>query len=233
MWHRPGRSLSTARPDTPAAWWPPSCGAGARSSCFPGATRRSSRSWRRRSGARTRRWRGSTTRPAYASSWSPARRVISCAGPFVQHGEPVLAAAAETGTHYIDTTGEQPFMRTVFERYGATAEGTGAALVTAMGFDYVPGDLIASLTAGAGPVDEVVLAYWVKGFGPTRGDRAVGARDHVGRRRRVARRRATAGFAEGGQGHLGLRRGDRRPADGALPRGRAHHGSEARGHPAG
>ena len=99
----------------------------------------------------------------------PCAAVISCAGPFVQHGEPVLAAAAETGTHYIDTTGEQPFMRTVFERYGATAERTGAALVTAMGFDYVPGDLIASLTAGAGPVDEVVLAYWVKGFGPTRG----------------------------------------------------------------
>jgi short subunit dehydrogenase-like uncharacterized protein len=60
-------------------------------------------------------------------------------------------------------------MRMVFERYGATAERAGAALVTAMGFDYVPGDLIASLTAGAGPVDEVVLAYWVKGFGPTRG----------------------------------------------------------------
>jgi short subunit dehydrogenase-like uncharacterized protein len=99
----------------------------------------------------------------------PCAAVISCAGPFVQHGEPVLAAAAETGTHYIDTTGEQPFMRTVFESYGATAERTGAALVTAMGFDYVPGDLIASLTAGVGPVDEVVLAYWVKGFGPTRG----------------------------------------------------------------
>ncbi len=99
----------------------------------------------------------------------PCAAAISCAGPFVQHGEPVLAAAAETGTHYLDTTGEQPFIRTVFERYGATAERAGAALVTAMGFDYVPGDLIASLTAGSGPVDEVVLAYWVKGFGPTRG----------------------------------------------------------------
>jgi len=99
----------------------------------------------------------------------PCAAVISCAGPFVQHGEPVLAAAAETGTHYIDTTGEQPFMRMVFDRYGKRAEESGAALVTAMGFDYVPGDLIASLTAGAGPVDEVELAYFVKGFGPTRG----------------------------------------------------------------
>ncbi len=99
----------------------------------------------------------------------PCAAVISCAGPFRLHGEPVLAAAVETGTHYLDTTGEQPFMRAVFERYGDKAEGAGVALVTAMGFDYVPGDLIASLTAGSGPVDEIVLAYWVKGFSPTRG----------------------------------------------------------------
>jgi short subunit dehydrogenase-like uncharacterized protein len=99
----------------------------------------------------------------------PCAAVISCAGPFRLHGEPVLAAAVETGTHYLDTTGEQPFMRMVFDRYGAPAERAGAALVTAMGFDYVPGDMIASLTAGAGPVDEVALAYFVKGFGPTRG----------------------------------------------------------------
>jgi short subunit dehydrogenase-like uncharacterized protein len=99
----------------------------------------------------------------------PCAAVISCAGPFVLHGEPVLEAAVETGTHYLDTTGEQSFMRTVFERYGDRSERAGVVLVTAMGFDYVPGDMIASLTAGSGPVDEVVLAYWVKGFTPTRG----------------------------------------------------------------
>jgi len=99
----------------------------------------------------------------------PCAAVISCAGPFRLHGEPVLSAAVDTGTHYLDTTGEQPFMRTVFERYGGRAERAGVALVTAMGFDYVPGDMIASITAGSGPVDELALAYWMKGFGPTRG----------------------------------------------------------------
>jgi short subunit dehydrogenase-like uncharacterized protein len=99
----------------------------------------------------------------------PCAAVISCAGPFRLHGEPVLAAAVAAGTHYLDTTGEQPFMRTVFEAFGGRAERAGVALVTAMGFDYVPGDMIASVTAGSEPVDEVVLAYWVKGFGPTRG----------------------------------------------------------------
>jgi hypothetical protein len=39
-----------------------------------------------------------------------------------------------------------------------------------MGFDYVPGDMIAALTAeGMGEVDEVLLAYSVEGFRPTRG----------------------------------------------------------------
>jgi len=99
----------------------------------------------------------------------PCAAVIACAGPFQLHGEPVLAAAVDAATHYLDTTGEQPFMRLVFEQYGEAAERAGAALVTAMGFDYVPGDMIASLVAVSGPVEEVVLAYWVKGFGPTRG----------------------------------------------------------------
>jgi short subunit dehydrogenase-like uncharacterized protein len=39
-----------------------------------------------------------------------------------------------------------------------------------MGFDYAPGDLIAALTAdGMGPLEEIVVAYCVKGFAPTHG----------------------------------------------------------------
>jgi short subunit dehydrogenase-like uncharacterized protein len=100
----------------------------------------------------------------------PCAAVIACAGPFRLHGEPVLAAAVEARAHYLDTTGEQPFMRKVFEDYGRKAERAGVALVTAMGFDYAPGDMIAALTAeGMEPLDEMVLAYAVRGFGATRG----------------------------------------------------------------
>jgi short subunit dehydrogenase-like uncharacterized protein len=96
--------------------------------------------------------------------------VAACAGPFSLHGEPVVKAAVETGTHYLDTTGEQGFMRMIFERYGKRAEAEDAALVSGMGFDYVPGDLIAALTAeGMGPLEEIVVAYCVKGFTPTHG----------------------------------------------------------------
>lgn len=100
----------------------------------------------------------------------PCSAVIACAGPFALHGEPVLAAAVDTGTHYLDTTGEQSYMRKVFDVYGPRAEASGAALITAMGFDYVPGDMIASLTAdGMGQLEEIVMAYAVSGFGMSRG----------------------------------------------------------------
>ncbi len=96
--------------------------------------------------------------------------VVNCAGPFTLHGEPVLRAAVETATHYLDTTGEQTFMRLALERYGPGAAEAGVAVIPAMGFDYMPGDMIAALTAqGMGEVDEVSLAYDTPGFRATRG----------------------------------------------------------------
>lgn len=96
--------------------------------------------------------------------------VIDCAGPFVKFGEPVLAAAVETGTHYLDTTGEQPYMQMAFERYGPGAARAGVAVVPAMGFDYVPGDMLASLTAeGMGELDEINLHYCWRDFTPSQG----------------------------------------------------------------
>jgi short subunit dehydrogenase-like uncharacterized protein len=96
--------------------------------------------------------------------------VVGCAGPFTLHGEKLVAAAADTGTHYLDTTGEQPFIQMVFEKYGKRAAETGAALVSGMGFDYLPGDMLAALVAeGMGSLEEIVLAYHVDGFAPTHG----------------------------------------------------------------
>jgi len=99
-----------------------------------------------------------------------AAAVINCAGPFTLAGDLLPAVAAETGTHYVDSTGEQTFMQQVFERHGAVAERSGAALVPAMGFDFAPGDCLAALVCrGHEPVDDLVIAYAVEGFGMTRG----------------------------------------------------------------
>jgi short subunit dehydrogenase-like uncharacterized protein len=99
-----------------------------------------------------------------------ASAVINCAGPFTLSGDALLRAAIDTGTHYVDSTGEQAFIRLVFDRHGAAAEKAGVALVPALGFDYAPGDCIARLTAsGHEPLEELVLAYAVRGFGMSRG----------------------------------------------------------------
>jgi short subunit dehydrogenase-like uncharacterized protein len=64
-----------------------------------------------------------------------ASAVINCAGPFTLSGDALLRAAIDTGTHYVDSTGEQAFIRLVFDRHGAAAEKAGVALVPALGFD--------------------------------------------------------------------------------------------------
>jgi short subunit dehydrogenase-like uncharacterized protein len=99
-----------------------------------------------------------------------ARVVINCAGPFTLAGDALVRAAIDTRTHYVDSTGEQPFIAMVFDRHGAAAERAGVALVPAIGFDYLPGDCIARIAAeGHEPLEELVIAYDVTGFGMSRG----------------------------------------------------------------
>jgi short subunit dehydrogenase-like uncharacterized protein len=96
--------------------------------------------------------------------------VIACAGPFGLYGEGVVRAAIQARAHYLDTTGEQPFIKQVIQQYGRAATNAGVGLVSGMGFDYLPGDLLCHLTAeGAGPLSDLTIAYAIKGFGPTRG----------------------------------------------------------------
>jgi short subunit dehydrogenase-like uncharacterized protein len=71
--------------------------------------------------------------------------LVTTVGPFLRFGSPAAAAASAAGAHYIDSTGEPPFIREVFERYGIAAERTGCAMLTAMGYDFVPGNLAGAI----------------------------------------------------------------------------------------
>jgi short subunit dehydrogenase-like uncharacterized protein len=100
-----------------------------------------------------------------ASLLSPGDVLVSTVGPFARWGEPAVRAAIGAGAHYLDSTGEPPFIRAVFERHGPTARDAGSVLLTAMGYDYVPGNLAAGLALReAGPdAVRVDVGYFVDG----------------------------------------------------------------------
>ncbi|MEU6770022.1 saccharopine dehydrogenase NADP-binding domain-containing protein [Streptomyces sp. NPDC046759] len=70
-----------------------------------------------------------------------ARVVATTVGPYVLHGEELVAACADTGTDYLDLTGEPEFVDLMYVRHDTRARETGARLVHACGFDSVPHDL--------------------------------------------------------------------------------------------
>lgn len=70
--------------------------------------------------------------------------VAHCAGPFSATSRPMVDACLETGTHYLDITGEIDVFEAVLAR-GAEAEAAGVTLLPGAGFDVVPSDCLAAL----------------------------------------------------------------------------------------
>ena len=93
--------------------------------------------------------------------------LVTTVGPFVRWGQPAAAAATTNGAHYIDSTGEPAFIREVFERYGPAAEQSGVGMLTAMGYDWVPGNLAGALALDrAGELaTRVDVGYFITGSG--------------------------------------------------------------------
>ena len=67
--------------------------------------------------------------------------VCTTTGPFARYGSELVAACAETGTHYCDLTGEVQWMRRMIDAHHERARTTGARIVHACGFDSIPSDL--------------------------------------------------------------------------------------------
>lgn len=67
--------------------------------------------------------------------------VCTTVGPYLAHGEPLVAACAAAGTDYVDLTGEPEFVDTMFVKYHDLAVRSGARIVHACGFDSIPHDL--------------------------------------------------------------------------------------------
>jgi short subunit dehydrogenase-like uncharacterized protein len=93
--------------------------------------------------------------------------LVSTVGPFLRWGSTAVEAAIDAGAIYIDSTGEPPFIREVFERRDPPARASGATLLTAFGYDFVPGNLAAALAlerAGERAA-KVTVGYFITGGG--------------------------------------------------------------------
>ena len=92
--------------------------------------------------------------------------LVTTVGPFARWGDVALDAAIANGAHYIDSTGEPPFIRRVFEEAGPRAEAASSVVMTALGYDWVPGNLTGGLAlAGAEGATAVRIGYFATGGG--------------------------------------------------------------------
>ncbi|KAJ7721479.1 Saccharopine dehydrogenase-domain-containing protein [Mycena metata] len=97
--------------------------------------------------------------------------VINTVGPFWTWGTPVVDACAQHGIHYVDLTGETPWIKRVINMFHYSATKTGSIIVPSSGFDSVPADLVNFLASKTlrefsnepVDIDTSVSAYVLKG----------------------------------------------------------------------
>ena len=70
-----------------------------------------------------------------------ARVVLSTAGPFDLMGSKLVAACVRHGTHYVDITGETPWVASLIKRHHDQAASQGTRIIPCCGFDSVPSDI--------------------------------------------------------------------------------------------
>lgn len=68
--------------------------------------------------------------------------LITTIGPYALYGEHAFKACAESGTHYLDVTGELPWVAEMIKKYEGTAKTTGSIMIPQIGLDSAPPDLV-------------------------------------------------------------------------------------------
>ncbi|MFK7797214.1 MAG: trans-acting enoyl reductase family protein [Aureispira sp.] len=71
--------------------------------------------------------------------------ILTTAGPYALYGSNLLGSCAKHGVHYLDITGEAPWVRDMLQQHGQAATESGAKIVPFCGFDSIPADLSVSI----------------------------------------------------------------------------------------
>lgn len=89
--------------------------------------------------------------------------LLNVAGPFSRTAQPLIEACLQTGTHYLDVTGEIDVFELAASR-AAAARAAGIMLLPGVGFDVVPSDCLAAMVA-AELAEPVSLEIGILGLG--------------------------------------------------------------------
>ncbi len=94
--------------------------------------------------------------------------LINCAGPFMDLGPPVATAAVRTETHYLDTTGEQRYLRWLRDNLVDEAAERGVVLMPACAYEYATGIIASDLAVEQGARD-IAVCYGSADFSTSAG----------------------------------------------------------------
>jgi short subunit dehydrogenase-like uncharacterized protein len=90
--------------------------------------------------------------------------VINSVAPFILFGEPVVCAAIAAGSHYVDISGEQTYVKRVFDTFAEPARQAGVTVLPMVNDGGFLGDLISSLAAArVERPEQVTLAHRITG----------------------------------------------------------------------
>ncbi len=82
-----------------------------------------------------------------AAMCARAKVVLDLVGPYALHGRPVIEACVAEGAHYVDLSGEIPFVADIARELGPQAEKAGVKIVEVCGFEALPPDMAVALAA--------------------------------------------------------------------------------------
>lgn len=103
---------------------------------------------------------------ALTELFNGASVVLNTVGPFAKFGPEVVEACLASGCHYTDTTGEQDWLITLDEKFGAKFAQKGLLLSPGLAHMYTTGEIAAQLCLETPGLDTLDIAvFW--GGSPT------------------------------------------------------------------
>src|SRR5687767_7490297 len=75
--------------------------------------------------------------------------VLNLVGPYTSYGRPVIDACVAGGAHYVDLSGEMPFVARTTRDVHTGAEAAGVKVIQVCGFESLPPDMGVALAAHA------------------------------------------------------------------------------------